>query len=105
VKAWGAVPVTDNNVAKRLGNGVRWQPNLRGFAQSGEQISFIKRTSLKFREGAAFEIRADMTNPLNRTWISDPETDISDPDRFGRTFSKYGGRRTIPTRRPYHLLA
>jgi len=94
-KAWGAVPVTDNNVAKRLGNGVRWEPTLRGFAQSNEQLSIIKRTPLPFREGAAFEFRADMTNPLNRTWISDPETDISDPSRFGRVFSKYGGHRTI----------
>jgi hypothetical protein len=95
LKAWGAVPVTDNNVAKRLGNGVRNQPNLRGFAQSGEQLSLIKRTRLPFREGANFEIRADISNPLNRTWISDPETDISDPARFGRVFNKYGGQRTI----------
>jgi hypothetical protein len=74
---------------------VRWEPTLRGFAQSNEQLSIIKRTPLPFREGAAFEFRADMTNPMNRTWIGDPETDISDPSRFGRVFNKYGGRRTI----------
>jgi hypothetical protein len=95
VKAWGAVPATDNNVAKRLGNGTRFQPNLRGFAQSGEQLSIVKRTRLPFREGTTFEIRADISNPLNRTWIVDPETDIGDPDRFGRVFDKTGGGRTI----------
>jgi len=94
-KAWGPSPVTDNNVAKRLPNGPRWEPSLRGFSQSGEQLSIVKRTALRFREGASFEIRADMTNPLNRTWIADPETDVSDPDRFGRVFNKYGGGRTI----------
>ncbi|NWG13676.1 MAG: TonB-dependent receptor [Acidobacteria bacterium] len=93
--AWGPVPVTDNNVAKRLPNGVRWEPNLRGFARTSEQISLIKRTALGFREDASFEIRADMSNPLNRTWIADPETDISDPARFGRIFDKFGGGRTI----------
>ena len=95
--AWGPVPVTDNNVAKRLPNGVRWQPNLRGFAQSGEQLSIIKRTRLPFirRESSNFEFRADISNPLNRTWISDPNTDISDPETFGRIFNKYGGGRTV----------
>jgi outer membrane receptor protein involved in Fe transport len=94
-KAWGSPPVTANNVAKRLPNGGRYQPNLRGFAQSSEQLSIVKRTPLRFREGANFELRADMTNPLNRTWIADPETDISDTSRFGRVFNKYGGGRTI----------
>jgi hypothetical protein len=90
------VPVTDNNVATRLPTGVKWQPNLRGFARSGEQLSIIKRTRLPFkRETSNFEIRADISNPLNRTWISDPNTDISDPSTFGRVFSKYGGGRTI----------
>ena len=94
--AWGPIPVTDNNVAKRFGNGVRWQPNLRGFARGGEQFSLIKRTPLPFlREGSTFELRADITNLFNRTWVSDPETDISDPTRFGRVFNKYGGGRTI----------
>jgi hypothetical protein len=96
LNAWGAVPVTDSNVATRLGNGVRWEPNLRGFARGGESFSMIKRTRLRFvREGANFELRADITNPFNRTWIKDPETDIGDPDRFGRVFDKYGGGRTI----------
>jgi hypothetical protein len=94
--AWGPIPVTENNVATRLGNGVRWQPNLRGFARGGESFSMIKRTRFPFiNEAANFEIRADITNLFNRTWISDPETDIGDPERFGRVFNKYGGGRTI----------
>ncbi len=94
--AWGAVPVTENNVATRLPTGVKWQPNLRGLSQSGEQLSIIKRTRLPFRrESSSFEIRADISNPLNRTWVSDPNTDIGDPETFGRIFSKYGGGRTI----------
>jgi hypothetical protein len=96
--AWGPVPVTDNNVPTRLPNGVRFQPNLRGFAQSGEQLSIIKRTTLPFRrETSSFEFRADIVNPLNRTSISDPNTDISDPTTFGRVFDKGnpGGPRTI----------
>jgi len=95
IKAWGAVPVTDNNVPKRLPNGVNFQPNLRGFAQSGEQVSLIKRTRLPFRETVNFEIRADISNPFNRTWIADPRTDIGTPEEFGRVFDKYGGGRTI----------
>ncbi len=96
INAWGAVPVTEFNVATRLGNGVRREPNLRGFARGGESFSMIKRTRLRFiGEGANFELRADITNLFNRTWISDPETDIGDPDRFGRVFDKYGGGRTI----------
>jgi outer membrane receptor protein involved in Fe transport len=42
-----------------------------------------------------FELRADMTNLFNRTWISDPSTDIGTPEEFGRIFSKYGGGRAI----------
>jgi len=95
-KAWGAIPVTDNNVAKRLGNGVRWQPNLRGFGQGGESFSLIKRTRLPFMgEGGLFELRADITNLFNRTWVADPRTDIGVPEEFGRVFDKFGGGRTI----------
>ena len=95
-KAWGPIPVTDNNVALRLGTGTRFLPNLRGFAQGGESFSLIKRNRLPFiREGATFELRADINNLFNRTWIADPETDIGDPERFGRVFDKYGGGRTI----------
>jgi hypothetical protein len=95
--AWGAVPVTDNNVPLRLGNGVNTQPNLRGFAQNSEQLSLIKRTRLPFNETTNFELRADFINPFNRTNILDPETDIGDPERFGRVFGKGnpGGPRTI----------
>jgi Carboxypeptidase regulatory-like domain/TonB dependent receptor-like, beta-barrel len=95
LKAFGAVPVTDNNIPLRFGNGTRFLPNLRGFARGGESFSLMKRTPLGFREGASFEIRADITNLFNRTWISDPETDIGDPERFGRVFNKYGGGRVI----------
>jgi hypothetical protein len=94
--AWGAVPMTDNSVALRLGNGVRWEPNLRGFGRGGESFSMIKRSRLPFiNEGANFEIRADITNLFNRTWLSDPRTDIGVPEEFGRVFEKYGGGRTI----------
>jgi hypothetical protein len=94
--AWGPVPTTENNVALRLGTGVRFEPNLRGFSGGGEDFSLIKRTRLPFiNEAANFEIRADILNLFNRTWISDPNTDIGTPEEFGRIFSKYGGGRTI----------
>jgi len=93
--AWGAVPVTDNNVPKRMPNGVNVQPNLRGFMQRSEQVSLIKRTRIPFREATNFEIRADITNPLNRNWVADPETDIGDSARFGRVFTRNGGGGTI----------
>jgi hypothetical protein len=95
-QAWGAVPVTENNVATRFGTGTRWEPNLRGFQSGGEDFSIIKRTQLPFiNEVSNFELRADMTNLFNRTWISDPSTDIGTPEEFGRIFSKYGGGRAI----------
>ncbi len=50
---------------------------------------------MPFREGANFELRADISNPLNRTWIADPRTDLGAPEEFGRVFDKYGGGRTI----------
>jgi hypothetical protein len=95
-EAWGPVPVTEHNVALRLGNGVRYQPNLRGFPSDGEQFSVMKRTRVPLlREGISFEIRADITNLFNRTWISDPETDLGDMGRFGHVFSKYNKGRVI----------
>jgi len=93
--AWGAVPVTENNVPLRFGTGVRYLPDLRGFARGNEDFSVMKRTPLKFREGATFEIRADFTNVFNRTWYRNPETDLGDPSRFGKVFGKYGGGRQI----------
>lgn len=86
--AFGNVPVTANNVALRLGNGTRFRPNLRGWSKSYEDMSIIKRIPLGFREGAYFEIRADIQNLFNRVFWKDPETDIGDPVRFGRVFGK-----------------
>jgi hypothetical protein len=86
--AFGNVPVTANNVALRLGNGTRLLPNLRGWSKSYEDMSIMKRIPLGFREGAYFEIRADIQNLFNRVFWQDPETDIGDPVRFGRVFGK-----------------
>jgi hypothetical protein len=93
--AFGNVPVTANNVALRFGNGTRFLPNLRGWSQSYEDLSIMKRTPLGFREGAYFEIRADVQNLFNRVFWQEPETDIGDPTRFGRVFGKNGNARTI----------
>ncbi|MGI8786054.1 MAG: TonB-dependent receptor domain-containing protein [Acidobacteriota bacterium] len=93
--AFGPPPLTGNGVPIRLGNAGRFLPNLRGFAQWDENLSVIKKTALGFREGAFFELRIDVANPMNRTGIVDPQTDASDPASFGRVYGKYGGRRTI----------
>jgi outer membrane receptor protein involved in Fe transport len=88
--------MTSTQVARRLPNGVRFQPNLRGFERGGEDFSIIKRTRLPFiNEVSNFEFRADMTNIFNRTWLNNPRTDIGVPAEFGRVFEKYGGGRTI----------
>ncbi|HEY3131440.1 MAG TPA: TonB-dependent receptor [Acidobacteriota bacterium] len=94
-KAFGNTPVTANNVPLRFGNAPRWLPNLRGFRQSSEDFSLIKRTALGFREGANFEIRMDAVNILNRVRLGDPNTDASDPGSFGRVFGKCCGPRNI----------
>ena len=77
----GGVPI-------RFGNAPRWLPNLRGFAIFNEDFSLVKRTALGFREGATFELRMDAINLFNRTRLSDPATDASDPTSFGRIFGK-----------------
>jgi carboxypeptidase family protein/TonB-dependent receptor-like protein len=94
-KAFGDLPKTSSNIPLRLGNAPRYLPNLRGFAQFGEDLSLIKKTDLKFREGAFFELRIDATNILNRIGIADPNTDVTDPDSFGRVFGKAGSPRVI----------
>lgn len=94
-QAFAPPPQTPNGVPIRLGNAPRYLPDLRGFAQWSENLSLIKKTDLAFREGALFELRIDVINPLNRTGIQDPSTDASDPSSFGRIYGKYGGRRAI----------
>ena len=94
--AWGVVPMTSQQVPTRLGTGTRIQPDLRGFARGGESFSLIKRTRFPFiNEVANFELRADITNIFNRTWLNNPRTDIGVPAEFGRVFEKYGGGRTV----------
>jgi hypothetical protein len=93
--AFGIPPHTSSNVPLRLGNAPRWMPNLRGFASLSEDFSLVKKTGLKFREGANFEIRMDATNLLNRVQFNGPSTDVTDPSSFGRIFGKGGGSRNI----------
>ncbi len=94
--AFGTVPGTSaNNVPLYLGNAPPLLPNIRGWASYGENFSLMKRTPLKWREGMNLEIRADIINLFNRIGWSNPETDIGDPTRFGRVFSKSGGPRVI----------
>lgn len=94
--AFGTVPGTSaNNVPLRLGNAPVYLPNLRGWAGYGESFSLMKRTSLPWREGMSLEIRTDVTNLFNRIGWANPETDIGQPTRFGRVFSKSGGPRVI----------
>ncbi len=95
-KAFGNPPVTGSNVPLRLGNGPRYLPNLRGFAQFSEDLSLIKKTDLGFREGANFELRIDALNFFNRNGIQNPNTDVTDADSFGKVFGKGAtGPRTI----------
>jgi len=93
--AFGPVPKTPNNVPLQLGDSPRYLSGLRGFANYGENLSLIKRTALPFREGMNLEFRIDVVNLFNRIGICNPETDVNDPDRFGRVFSKCGGPRNI----------
>jgi hypothetical protein len=94
-EAFADLPSTPNGVPLHLGNAPRWQPDLRGFPQVGEDFSLIKQTRLKFTEGANFEIRMDAINLFNRVRIGDPDTSVSDPSSFGRIFGKTGGPRMI----------
>jgi len=93
--AFADVPKTSDSVPLHLGNAPRFLPNLRGFAHFGEDFSLIKRSALRFREGANFELRIDVVNILNRIGLSDPATDVSDPVSFGKVFGKSGIPRTI----------
>ncbi len=93
--AFAPLPTTSNNVPLHLGNAPRFLPNIRGFKRFGEDFSLMKRFGLPVREGANVEIRIDVANLFNRIGIADPETDVNDPERFGRVFFKSGGPRTI----------
>lgn len=94
--AFGPPPSTSSGaLPTRFGTAGRFVDGLRGFATWSEDFSLLKKTDLKFREGAFFEIRMDASNIFNRTGINDPSTDASDPSSFGRVYGKYGGGRTI----------
>jgi len=93
--AFGSPPKTNRNVPLRLGTAPRWLPRTRGAALLGEDLSIIKRTDLRFREGANFEVRFDFINLFNRTRWSDPVNNVNFPD-FGKVFYKGGiGPRNI----------
>ena len=93
--AFAQPPGTPNGVALQLGNAPRFLPNVRGPALYSEDFSIIKRTPLKFREGANFEFRADISNLFNRAGRGNPATDISDPSTFGRIFGARFGPRSF----------
>jgi hypothetical protein len=93
--AFAELPKSANNVPLKLGNAPRYLPNIRGFKRFGEDFSLMKRFGLPAREGANVEVRIDVTNLFNRIGIAGPETDVNDPQRFGRVFSKAGGPRVI----------
>ncbi|MBI4472940.1 MAG: TonB-dependent receptor [Acidobacteria bacterium] len=93
--AFGTPPKTGRNVPVRLGTAPRYLNDLRGFAVRSEDLSLIKRTTLGFGENANFELRADIANLFNRVRLGDPNTNTSDPSRFGRILGKAGGPRTI----------
>jgi hypothetical protein len=93
--AFAELPKSANNVPLKLGNAPRFLPNIRGFKQFTEDFSLMKRFGLPVREGANLEVRIDVTNLFNRIGIAAPETDVNDPERFGRVFSKSGAARVI----------
>lgn len=94
--AFGPPPSTRSGaLPTRFGNAGRYLDGLRGFATWGEDFSLIKRTDLKFREGALFEIRMDVSNIFNRTGLNNPSNDAGDPASFGRIYGKYGAGRNI----------
>jgi hypothetical protein len=93
--AFADLPSTANGVPLHMGNAPRWQPDLRGFMQVGEDFSLIKQTPIKITEGAYFEIRMDAINLFNRVRIADPGTGVSDPSSFGQIFGKTGDPRVI----------
>ncbi len=93
--AFANLPTTAGNIPLHFGNAPRYLSTVRGFKQMSEDYSLKKQVPLGFREGSNVEIRVDMTNLFNRVRPSDPNTNINDLTRFGRSFSKAGGPRTI----------
>jgi hypothetical protein len=94
-KAFINIPTTPGGVPLHMGNAPRYQPDLRGFHGFGENLSLIKRTPIKVREGAYFEVRLDAINVFNRIGMGGINTDTNDPEGFGQIYGKGGGPRTM----------
>jgi len=93
--AFADLPSTANGVPLHLGNAPRWQPDLRGFTQLGEDFSLIKQTLIKVTEGANLEIRMGVINLFSRAKLADPQTSVSDMSPFGQIFGKTGNPRIV----------
>jgi len=94
-KAFGDVPMTDNQVPLRVPNGPRFLPDVRFWAQYSENLALVKRTPLPINEDTEFELRCEFQNVFNRTGWNYFGTDIGDPSSFGKVFDKtnpYGAR-------------
>ncbi len=66
-----------------LGNLGVFLPDVRGFGTRSEDISIFKRQPLGAETMRVLEIRADFFNAFNRRNLSNPITDLSNPN-FGR---------------------
>jgi hypothetical protein len=93
--AFDPLQTTPGGVPLHPGNAPRNMPDLRGWADYGEDFSLIKRTPIKVTEGAYFEMRMDAINLFNRIAICNPNNDTGDPESFGKIYGKCGGPRTI----------
>ncbi|MBP1598434.1 MAG: Cna B-type protein, partial [Acidobacteria bacterium] len=93
--AFSDLPKTSRGVPLRMGTAPRLMPDLRGWADYGEDFSLIKRTPIKVTESAYFEMRMDAINLLNRINLCNPNTNAGAPADFGKVFGKCGGPRTI----------
>jgi hypothetical protein len=93
--AFSDLPQTSGGVPLAMGSAPRYQPDLRGWADYGEDFSLIKRTPIRVTEGAYFEMRMDAINLFNRIALCNPNTDAGDASSFGQVFGKCGGPRTI----------
>ncbi len=90
--AWARVPLTGNNVPRRIGTAPQVEPNVRGFHQFGEDFGIMKRFA--FTEVYGIEIRADFLNAFNRAGRGDPNTDVNSP-LFGKFTGPQRGPRSI----------